>query len=812
MINNNIELLAPAGSMEALKAAVYNGCNAVYLGGYKFGARHYASNFSIEELKEGIEFCHIHNVRVYVTANTLIHNREVKDFLEYMDTLYYLDVDGVIVQDIGMINLIRNRIPNLEVHSSTQLTIHNTEGVEMLKDMGLTRAVLAREMDIDEIRDIKAKSDMELEVFIHGALCMCYSGQCLMSSLIGGRSGNRGKCAQPCRLKYDFINLENNKKINEIPTYLLSPKDLNTVNHVEELVDARIDSLKLEGRMKKPEYVATVVGAYRQALDKVLYGEQFNNKLAMENLTQIFNRGFTEGYLFKTDTLTDFKKPGNRGRKIGQIVGFNKKRRRVKVKLEGQLNKGDGIAFVLSNSKQDSDMGTVAQDIYVDGVLTNKANISDIAEVPYKSELTNGMVYKTMDKELLIQAKDTYVNSDKRIDIHSQITGYIGDTLKMYLWDDDGNNVYIEGEYIIEEARNRPLDEERLKKQLSKLGDTQYRMMNVSIDINDNIAVPIGEVNKIRRYAVSKLNALRGNRNKRVTLKKNSFAFKKVKKDEGTELICSVESIDGLQAVLQTNVNQVYFKDIYSLDKAMSLTKERDIKLIPALSRISGDAELEDILAELKKLGIEEVLVGNLGQFYRLNKEGLRVNTDFGINIFNSPTVDALGSMGASRVTLSPELNSGEIKDISKTSNLPLELIGYGRSEMMITKYCPKKELVGCKGCNNEEKNYKYGLVDRKKAVFPIKMDDKCRTIILNSKTTVLIDSLCEINENNINFLRLEFTNESKDEIIDIVNAYSAYIDNIDSIKVRKNIADGLIDRFKKDDNYTKGHYHRGVD
>ena len=295
--NKGIELLAPVGTMESLHAAVQNGADAVYLGGKIFSARQYAANFNTDELAEAVKYAHLRGSKVYVTVNILLENKELEEAVDYIKYLYEIDVDGLIVQDLGLAYLIKCLFPDFELHGSTQMTINNLEGVLFLENMGFKRVVLARELSIDEIKHIKDCSTIELEGFIHGALCVCYSGQCLMSSIIGGRSGNRGTCAQPCRMPYSIVSLNDGELANSKleKKHLLSTKDLCTIENMEQVVDSGLETLKIEGRMKRPEYVALVVSKYRNALDR---GSSAISEEDKEELLQIFNRGFTKGYLF----------------------------------------------------------------------------------------------------------------------------------------------------------------------------------------------------------------------------------------------------------------------------------------------------------------------------------------------------------------------------------------------------------------------------------------------------------------------------------------------------------------------------------
>ena len=295
-----VELLAPAGNMESLKAAINAGCDAVYLGGYMFGARSFAGNFSDEELIEAIKYAHLYGVKVYVTVNTIIYEREVNMFMEYIDFLHKNNVDAVIMQDLGMMDLVRNTYPNFEIHASTQMHIHNLEGVKNAEKIGLNRVVLARETNISDIKNIKENTDIELEIFVHGALCISYSGQCLMSKMIGGRSGNLGVCAGSCRLPYDLVEINNGKetKLNK-NNYLLSMKDLNSLENLSKLLDVGVTSLKIEGRMKRPEYVYLVTSIYRKAIDSYYLNGSVNiREEDILELKKIYNREFTKGFLF----------------------------------------------------------------------------------------------------------------------------------------------------------------------------------------------------------------------------------------------------------------------------------------------------------------------------------------------------------------------------------------------------------------------------------------------------------------------------------------------------------------------------------
>lgn len=342
----NIELLAPVGNMESLYAAIQNGADAVYLGGKLFNARHSASNFENEEIKEAVKYAHLRGVKVYITANILIDNSEMESVIDYIKFLYQADVDAIIVQDMGLANMIKKFFPKLEIHASTQMTINNLYGAEFLHDMNFSRVVLARETPLDEIKHISENTPIELEAFIHGALCISYSGQCLMSSVIGGRSGNRGKCAQPCRMPSSLVDKDGRLLEDWDKKHILSTRDLNTIDDIDRIIDAGIISLKIEGRMKRAEYVATIVKNYRKAIDQGIDSLDIKDR---EDIEQIFNREFTKGAMLESfgDDFVSVDRPDNRGLFIGKVSRADKYK--VYIELEKDINIGDGIEFRLSD-------------------------------------------------------------------------------------------------------------------------------------------------------------------------------------------------------------------------------------------------------------------------------------------------------------------------------------------------------------------------------------------------------------------------------------------------------------------------------
>ncbi len=820
---NRVELLAPVGSYEAMVAAVQNGADAIYLGGKSFGARQYANNFDEKELIESVEYCHIRGVKVYVTVNTLVANDEFDDLKRFINFLYNIDVDAVIVQDLGVLKYIRESYPDFEVHSSTQMTIHNLEGIRFLEGLGIKRTVLAREMSIDEIRCIKENTKMELEVFIHGALCICYSGQCLMSSMIGGRSGNRGRCAQPCRLPYKLVDLKSKGEIKcGQGEYLLSPRDLNTIENLDKILELGVESLKIEGRMKRPEYVAVVVDAYRRAIDtyqrtgKIQVGEDIRR-----DLLQIFNRKFTGGYLFGETgrKLMGFEKPGNRGIEVGKVLYYNKKSKRLKIKLIGSLNQGDGIKIKGDNGREH---GTQVSKLYVGNKLVQNGIEGQVVEINFNGYVGRGdVVYKTSDTLLLERAQNSYRDEKKRIPIYGAIKIRQGEELEVYIWDNNGHHVSCRGEKKIEKALNRPLTEDRVRKQMEKLGDTPYRFEKLEVDIERGVSVSISEINGVRRKAIDKLNTMRRNLNNRKKVKLYNAQSKQNKdveyrqREKKVRLSGYVNNIEQLKAALDGDIDIIYYSNLKDIEKAYMLAEEQNKLLIPALGRITGDKELKQIKNNIDKLGKSGyILTANHGQLNMLKGCGQKLYTDFSFNIFNNLAAKQLSDLGVKSITLSPELTLNQIKDIALRSGTACEMIVYGHLPLMITKYCVIKNVLGgedqkrCSLCNER----KYGLKDRYGVVFPIKAESNCRIQILNSKKLFLLEYIRDIIDSGIVNIRLQFTNEDKNEIINTIKAYRKMIGL--SLKGKMELPKDikkLIKSYKNRGDYTKGHVFRGV-
>lgn len=587
-----IELLAPAGGLKQYIAAVNNGADAVYIGGPYFNARMNATNFTLDEMKEAIDFGHLRNVKTYVTMNTLIFNSELKDALKYAYELYNMGVDALIIQDLGLGKLIHENLPDFELHLSTQGTVYNKEGVLAAKELGYKRVVLSRECSLDEIKSCISKDLPEIEVFIHGALCICYSGQCQMSRVLGGRSGNRGECAQPCRLPY---------YVNGKESFILSPKDLCALPVIDKLISMGVTSLKIEGRMKSPEYTATVVRIYRKYIDMYLSTHKLNiDPKDMEDLNQIFNRGgFSTGYLENNpkDQLMSTLTSKNQGINIGHAISNNG------IYLEAMLNRQIAMGDVIECVKSHESFKVT--------YLKNQGNIYILGDL--KGDILPGEeINRIVSKELNDKAVSTFTNEKtfKKTPIDLSCYLYVGHHIKINARA-LGKTVTLESEYLVEEGRNSIVKEEEIKDKLSKMGNTPFKLEKISIKSDPNIFIPISKLNEIRRQTIDLL----------------------------------------ISNVLSSTRNNAEYKDLDIKDFKITIPdykfESKDLAILPQVTKGSYDEFLRTHLNGFKEKGAK-VLVHNISSIKPLSLAGITVYGGYGLNITNSKTIEAYKELGMS--------------------------------------------------------------------------------------------------------------------------------------------------------------------
>lgn len=734
------ELLCPVGNKEMLYQAIHNGADAVYLSGINYGARRFANNFTDEELVSAIKYSHLYGVKVYVTVNTLIYESELDDVLKYIEFLYLNGADAVIMQDIGLISITRKIFPKLEIHASTQCHNHNEEIIKLWKSLGVKRVVFAREMSLDDINNINV--DIEKEAFVYGALCVCYSGCCLFSSLNGGRSGNRGECVGSCRLPYKLV--KNNEVLKVEGDYILSTKEINTLDHIKELMKSDITSFKIEGRMKSPSYVGYVTRMFRILIDKYYRNEEL--KLSNEeifNLKKLFNREFSSGYLFNSRDVMNIKTPNHQGVEIGRVIDSNKDK--IKIKLTEDINQNDGIRF------KSIDKGMMVNRLYnTKNLLVSSITKGNICILDNKFNVRKGdIVLKTIDSKLISKLENI---EEKRIEVSMKVKCILGKVLELTITDGI-NNVTVYGD-IVESAINREITNDDIIKQLSKLGNTPFKLKNIDIIKDDNIFVNIKALNEIRRDAVEKLINLRENRN--IEVIKNTYidSTKKVDKSRDIYLNVLVRNEEQLLVCLKNNINTIYVTD-YELYK-----KYKDNNNIYY--------RLDRVMNNYPIYKDERLLVTELGSVNKYYKDNTII-TDYYLNITNHHSINLLNSYNVKRNTLSVELDDYKIKDIVKYSN-NIELIIYGRLELMVMKYCPLKKCLGyCNNCKNS--NDKFYLEDKLGNRYPMTRNN-CITHIMHHEVLDKIDNINTYMDMGINNYRLELFDEDKYQVQELIDRF----------------------------------------
>lgn len=723
------ELLSPAGNIDCLKAAVQNGADAVYLGGKLFGARAFAGNFTKEELKEAVTYSHLYGVRVYVTVNTIIYENEVEEFLTYINYLYSIGVDALIMQDIGMISLVRRNFPDFELHASTQMHNHNNENIKLLKELKVKRLVLDRELSLEEINELD--NTLEKEVFIHGALCNSYSGCCLFSSLNGGRSGNRGECVQSCRMPFKL--LKNNQYIKADNQYLLSTKELNTTNKIEELIKSNITSFKIEGRMKSPTYVGFVTRIYRKLIDSIL--NNTNYKITEEDediLKVLFNREFTNGYLFK-DKVMNIKSSNHQGLIIGEILSVTSKR--IKIKLNKELYQEDGIRFKNSN------LGMIANMIYNEkGLLINKGLSGDIIYLDNKVNI--------QDKDIVVKTSSSYLEkqilntSIRKVPITIEVLQKENKLEITYI--DDKNNI-VKETIPVEASINRPTSKEEIEEKLTKLGNTPFTVKDIQININNNIFVNMKSLNEIRRILVDSLINIRTSIHRDIQ-KLNTKINYTEEKNYKYEISLLARTKSQVEASLSSNIDRIY------VDEELYEEYKDNNNIYLRLPRVNNNYTYFS----------KNILVTELGGINKYNDQNYNVIGDYFLNIVNNYSIKYLLDHNVYRVTLSPEVDYNNLENLIKDK---VELIVYGRIELMLTKSCPIKELKLCP-CNKEDT---YFLEDINHNKYPI-LHNNCLTHIMHYKNIDYLDNINYYKNIGIRSFRLELFDEDYDRVIELIN------------------------------------------
>ena len=807
-----MELLAPAGTMENFMAALESGADAIYLGGKVFNARAHAANFGIDELREAVRLAHILDVSVYVTVNILIGDTELKDLEQYIKDLDSIGVDAIIVQDLAVAEIAKRVAPNIHLHGSTQMTAATLDAVRFYESLGFTRVVLARELSLKEIQHICKHCKAEIEVFVHGALCVCYSGQCLMSSFIGGRSGNRGACAQPCRLPYELLDSKGESVLPKHEAYLLSPKDLNYSEHMNELVAAGVTSFKVEGRMKKVSYVRQVIGTYREILDEASIHENQRKALASG-----FNRGFSTAYLEDTvgRQMMTVVAPNHQGKPIGESYT---KKGEVYLSLTEPIEQGSLVKILQSNGSVtyytvDDEWTCVSDTLYkgrpAEGLAVGQLYL---ASTP-KNTKSRGLQEFTRKYDMSVYLS---VGSNGETN-YTELTAIL----------DSGLSVTVTNEYVPAIANKVPTSLEKVTEQLGRLGNTLFRLSYV--DFPDGPYMwPASVLNALRRDAVTALETAL------ITHHVESWQALQVTGDVDYDfkaqhelsydtcpmISARVDEIEGVKAAIAGGAQKIVFggdrlsRTPYALsiyDEVARLCAQSDVICTFATPRVVKDDEVEaykHTLEAIVQAHPDSISIHVPQALLWLRELGYTgaIEADTGLNIFNTPTLHFWEQLHISCVNPSQELTLKQITELAKHSHVPIETMVHGYTEMMISEYCAIASFVGTGSkvnCPMPCVTQSYSLKDRKGEIFPIRTDPYCRMHIMNSHEMDMRAYVPMLLQKGISILRIDGRHMKPNYVQDIVSQYVA-------------IANGTMDAPPKKvdsqgESITRGHYFRGI-
>lgn len=791
-----VDLLSPVGDFECLKSAVQNGADSVYFGANLFSARAFANNFDLDNLQKAIQYAKIRGVKTNLTLNTLIKDSEYDDAFYLATKAYEFGIDAIIVQDLGLaLDLIKS-FPDLPIHASTQITVHNLNGALELQKLGFKRVVLARELSINEIEYICKNTDIEIETFIHGSLCISYSGQCLFSSMLGGRSGNRGKCAGPCRLPFEL--LENDKKIDS--GYLLNTKDLCGLDYIPSLIKAGVRCFKIEGRMKSPEYVATVTRIYRKYIDLALSNQNYviDNKDRLE-LLQVFNRGMSStGHLDSepNKNLIYKEKPSNLGLYLGIVQNYNSRKGYIDLKLKQHIEIGDTISL-------ENETGTYT----ISELMDNGKNITStklnqlVTLGRVKGNIKPGdKVYKMSSKALNLQAKESSKKENIKIGLKCKVTIKREHPISINITSANNLDIYknLNIDYKIDflplEAKNKPLEKETIINQISKTNSTPFEFKKITVDLDKNVFLPkISILNELRRnalesvqnFAIENISRKSVERDYVVTSDKDKILNNMRNMNKSTSSNAKISLLlnllhDNFNYIDLNNVDSIYIPLKFFTQKKYEnilniLNKKADLYIyMPTI--VKGNYKnllYTNVKNTIRKFDIKGFVISNicnvklLGDLFKDVNKHFKLIANYTFNVFNVKTVLELKKLGISRFTISPESDKNMILDLCNYSYLEKELIVYGRTPLLNMNYCLLGETDKCyptckQRCISDNVYY---LKDRLNMKFRILPDNiQTVTTVYNSKIT----SICP-NDFNINFARVDVLDESIEEINNIL-------------------------------------------
>jgi putative protease len=792
-----LELLAPAGGFDALRAAVRNGADAVYLGTTEFNARRSAENFTLETLGEACRYAHLRGTKVYLTANVVMLEQEMPAAVQMVARAWEAGVDAVIVQDLGLLQSLHRSLPEVRTHASTQIDAHNTASIEALRLLGVSRVTLARELSVAEIGDLVASAGVELESFVHGSLCFCHSGQCFMSSMIGGRSANRGQCAQPCRLPYDLVGPGG--VLADVPgRYLLSPKDLCGIELLPRLLESGVTALKVEGRMKSPEYVAAVVGTYRAAIDRLLAEPSAFSVRPSESATleEAFNRGFTTGYLedIRDDRMMSYLRPNNRGVPVGRVVATRPGH--AVIALDRSLESGDTIEFWTSTGRFAQQAGQME---FADGTgAAAPAGVRATVAVE-KTVRVGDRVFRVQNAALMEATRRSWQSSEERrpAPLRMRVRLQVGQPAFLEATS-HGTTVHVAGP-IVETGRTKYITADEVAEHVGRLGGTPYALTGVAVQADANAGIGFSVLHQLRREAIERLDdeRLRPWSDRVVPRSPAPPELVRGRKVAArTQLVVAVSDARSARACLSAGAERVL------LAAPFAGTVPDGVGVL--LPRVAHDAQFAGLL-DAARGGEAPAVAGNLGLLVEAAASGLAVEADWGLNVVNPWAATALAGLGASMVWASPELSGRQMTSLVEGSPVPVGAVVGGRLELMIAEHCVLQAAGPCthecRACARRREQWV--LRDRKGYEMPVTTDAAGRAHIYNAVPLDLARALPEIVAAGVAAVRLELQASSPDEAAAVTAAWRERLDL--TVEGRLHPDDAI------EEPSTSGHFFRGL-
>ncbi len=846
------EILAPAGDYDAFLSAIKGGADAVYLGIGEFNARRGAKNLSSRELEKAIDMAHSHGVKVYLAFNIPIKEHELQSALDLIDQAYAAGVDAIILRDPGLLRILKATFPDLLLHASTQMTIHNKAGVRFVEELGASRVIVSRELSTAEVRDIVDSSKIGIEVFVHGALCYSYSGRCLFSSFVSDRSGNLGACAQPCRWKYELLVDGEPQKELIRGDYPLSCAELCTLPGLDKIMASGVESLKIEGRMKKPEYVTGSSAIYKEAVERIC---KSGENLDLEELEQkekelakLFSRGFTRGFILGDRTVTHLEYDSNYGVYLGKVskVVRSKPYGQITLTLHEEIEVNDGIGIHTQVNTKTGMLGSI-----VNGIISKNGKHLERAregekvtlEISFKTgEVVNPQdeVFLSTDRSFLEGLQEMKL---KPLPVNIKVKARKGERLKVTVESPGESPVEFEDEYVVQPSRKSPTTEEAIRKAMEQLGETPYDVGSIEIEADEEIFIPVGALKSARRQALEllleKSTGIRRKEQKHPQLSDLAHLCKNEAEDSGAEvsmaevsgtfpakptgpessafansprslrLSVEVNSPEGLFHAVDGKADIVYipierFHDLRAPEyrKKLRFLLKKGLEIVFTLPLIAHDREMEalaPLLKDVKEAGFT-VACSDFGTIQLAKELGIPFVARKDLTPFNSFTVDTLKKAGAYRVDLSSELNMKEVRAVCEALEAcgkpeEIELTAHGRELLLITENDLLKPLIDRNVLKPESE---VRLLDRQERSFPVKRWGT-RTLIYNSEVLSMLEYIRGLKASGADVLRLDLTLNHEKEIKDIVRAYSLALE-------------GKKGKLKYADvEYSTGHYFHGI-